>query len=477
MVTDLRDWLQHVASMGELQSVQGAELDLEVGTISELNTRRKGPALLFDSFAGYPKGYRLLTGSLITPSRLSFTLGLGATNSDGDLVHELAMKTEEWRKRVDDFPPEEVSKGPVLENVFLGDDLNVEKFPVPKWHEHDGGRYIGTGCAVITRDPETGQVNVGTYRSMLTGHRDKVTLWIVPGRHGWLHRSKYFASDRPCPVVISYGHEPLLFMLAATEIPTSVSELNYMGAIKGARVPVVNGTVTGLPIPAASEIAVEGWVTPDITGLDGPFGEWLGYYAGGQHAVPLVQIKALYHRDDPIILGAPPAKPPYDYSYFRSVLKSALLKNALDGAGVPDVRAVWCHEAGAGRLFNVIAIKQRYLGHARQAGLAAISCREGASGNRYTIVVDEDIDPTDTWDVLWAVSTRSDPERDIDIVRRCWTTPSDPMAGSARQTPYSSRAIIDACKPFESLAEFPMVNESSPTLKDRVLDKWRGILF
>ena len=128
-------------------------------------------------------------------------------------------------------------------------------------------------------------------------------------------------------------------------------------------------------MPAAAEIVVEGWIRPDRLLQEGPFGEWTGYYSGSLRPVPVLEIERLYFRNDPIILGTPPGKPPNDYSYMRALLKSAMIQDELVKSGVRDVRGVWAHEAGGGRLLIVVSIKQRFCGHSRQAGFMARSAR------------------------------------------------------------------------------------------------------
>ena len=147
----------------------------------------------------------------------------------------------------------------------------------------------------------------------------------------------------------------------------------------------------------------------------------------------------------------------------------------LEAAGVPDVTGVWCHEAGGARLFVFVSIKQRYPGHARQAGMVASYCRAGAYLGRYSIVVDDDVDVTNTNDVLWALATRSNPETDIEIVRRSWSGPLDPIVPKG-QKGHNSRAIIDACRPYEWMADFPPVAESSPEVRRAAEAKWGKIL-
>ena len=147
-----------------------------------------------------------------------------------------------------------------------------------------------------------------------------------------------------------------------------------------------------------------------------------------------------------------------------------MIWDEIEKAGLPGVEGIWCHEAGAGRLFNVISIKQMYPGHSKQAGMLAANCHSGNYSGRWVIVVDEDIDPTNMFDVIWALSTRSDPSEDIDIIRRAWSTPLDTMIKEAPY--YNSRGVVDACRPWDRIDNFPRVAEASPELKAKVMSKW-----
>src|SRR5262245_54448252 len=158
-------------------------------------------------------------------------------------------------------------------------------------------------------------------------------------------------------------------------------------------------------------------------------------------------------------------------------MRSALLFDALVAAGVPDVTALRAHEIGGARMFTVVAIKQRYAGHARQAGHILSQCGVGAYMSRYSVVVDEDIDPSNLQEVMWAVATRTDPSVDIDIIQRGVGSKNDPMFVAYRyEAPLSAKAIIDACRPWEHLAEFPPVAEASKELQAKTRSKWKDLL-
>ena len=472
---DMRDWIARIESLGELQHVSGAHWNLEIGAISEINYRRRpSAALLFDEIVDYPRGYRVLTGALSNARRMAVTLNLDPDLDTAGLVQALRGKPLEWEAAAPRFEPEILKWAPIFENAVHGKDVDLSRFPAPLWHEHDGGRYIGTGVAVVTSDPDTGRINLGAYRMMIQEEGRSVTVNAEAGKQGRGHYDRWFAAHGKAPILASFGHDPLLLMAAGTEVPDSISEYAYAGAMVGEKLAVVRGEVTGLPMPASAEIVVEGFLRPERVLKEGPFGEWTGYYAGSHRPVPAIEIERLYFRNDPIILGAPPGKPPNDYSYMRALLKSAMIQDALVKTGVRDVRGVWAHETGGGRLLVVVSIKQRFCGHARQAGYIAAQCQAAAYMNRFVIVVDDDIDPTNLEEVMWAVSTRCDPAGDIEIMHRSWGSRVDPLLDDPA-VPYNTRALIDACRPFEKLQTFPRVAQASPRLVRETVAKWKDL--
>lgn len=471
-IFDLRSWLAAADALGQVEVIDGADPALEIGAASQLNYRRPSPkALLFDHIVGQPAGRRVLTGSVSNPALLGLTLGLGTDLDDRRLVTALRGKPTSWLERSAQFRAVDVASGPIFDNVVEKGGIDFLDFPCPVWHEGDGGAYVGTGCGVVTRDPDTGAVNVGAYRIQVQDEGRAVSINIEAGKHGAQHVRKWFEVAGRAPVAVTLGHHPIFLVVAGTEVPAGVSEFDYAGAIMGEPVPVVAAPNTGLPVPAYAELAFEGWLYPDRTRSEGPFGEWTGYYSGGTAPVLTAEVTGLYHRDDPINLGAPPGKPPHDYSYMRSVMKSAMATDALAGAGLTGVGGVWCHEAGGGRSIIVVALEQRYAGHARQAGYLAAQHPVTAYMNRLVITVDDDIDPRDLVEVMWAVSTRCDPERDVDVMRYSWGSRVDPL-GVSGQTPYNSRMLIDACRPFERRSTFPVVAEASAGILERAAQRW-----
>jgi len=473
---DLRGWMEEAEKLGELRHVKGATWQEDIGLATELLQHdEKAPSALFEEIPGFPPGYRVLV-NFFGGKRMNMTLGFPTELSKFELSQAFLQV---YRKSsAQPLPYEVVETGPVMENIMLGEEVNVLKFPTPLWHEADGGRYIGTGSFNVTKDPDEGWINAGTYRVMI--HDEKsVGFYISPGKHGRIHRDKYMAQGKPMPVCIVIGGDPLLFLITSTEIPYGICEYDIAGALRGKPLKVVLGKVTGLPFPANAEIVLEGYVEPGKVKPEGPFGEWTGYYGSDVRDEPVMDIKAIYHRNDPIILGCPPQRPPEEQSRYRAVMRSALLWDQVTKAGVPDVQAVWTHECGGSRMFTAISIKQRYGGHAKQAGLIASQCRVGAYAGKFVVVVDDDIDVTNLEEVMWAVSTRCDPATSIDIVRNAWSTPLDPSIPPHQREARdftNSRAIIDACRPFAWRDKYPKVNMPTPEVAKKAKEKFGYLL-
>ena len=303
---DLRDWIQIADEMGELKTLKGCDWNLEIGAITEIVAHKEdGPAVLFEDIKGYPKGYRVLSNSLSSRKRLALTLGLPSGETKMDFV-------KIWKdnyKKVKPIPPKFVEKSPLFDNVYREGDIDMFKFPTPKWHDKDGGRYIGTGSVDITRDPDEGWVNYGTYRVMIHD-KNTVGFYISPGKHGRIQREKYQASGQPFKMAMSFGHDPLTFLAGSIEVPYGIPEYEFIGGIRGEPFEMIEGEYSGLPIPANAEIVIEGDVHFDQPKIEGPFGEWTGYYASAERAEPWVEVKTVVssqRSDHSRLTSGPPA--------------------------------------------------------------------------------------------------------------------------------------------------------------------------
>ncbi len=469
--TGLRKWLDEMDAIGELRVIEGVDAEASIGLVSEmLHHTEESPAVMFDAIPGYEKGWRVLVNSLGNRRRLATTLGLPTDISTFDLV-------DTWQKALDDvvpLPTTPVESGPITENIMKGDGIDLLRFPTPLWHPQDGGPFIGTGCGIITRSRDDGVINMGTYRAQVYDAKT-AAIYISPGKDGRLHRDTWFNAGEDMPAVIVAGLHPLQFMASGLEIPRNVPELEWVGGVLGEAIETVNGEFTGLPIPADAEIAIEGFLRHDLTRDEGPFGEWTGYYASTSRPEPVFEVKAVYYRNNPIILGCPPEKPPYEAHRFQQYGRSAALKREIQGAGIPGVTAAWTHSVGGCRLFNIIAIKQLYQGHSRQVGNIAAQVRQANYLGRIVIVVDDDIDITDLHEVIWAVTTRADPERDMKILTGALSGALDPAIHPDHKGT-NSRLIIDACRPWEWLDRFPQAIGPSIEVKNFTRDTWNWVM-
>ena len=473
---DLREWLDHAERLGEVRHVTGATWQEDIGLAAEAILRAEnGPCVVFDDIPGCPKGFRLLL-NIFAGTRRNMTFGFPDHLGKWELSEAYR---DAYLKDMKLIPHEIVADGPVLENIMTGDDVDVLKFPSPVWHEKDGGRYIGTGTYSITRDPDENWLNAGAYRAQVHD-KNSVGVLMATGHHGYLHREKYWKKGEPLPIVMVLGGDPLAFFYGGTEAPYGVFEMDIIGGLRGRPVKMVKGRVTGLPFPAHAEIVLEGYITPDKRATEGPFGEWTGHYAGGAAPRPVLDIKAIYHRNDPILLGVPPmGAGPDEMARYRAVLRSAMVKQNMTAAGVPEVAQVWCHEIGGSRLLHGVAIKQKYPGHATQAGFIAAQCGAAAYASKYVIVVDDDVDVTNLDHLLWAMLTRTEPKESIQFIQNAWDSPADPRLAPEKRAVGDmthSVAVINACKPYHWRDKFPPSNTPSPEVTRKAKEKFGWLL-
>src|SRR2546422_1713738 len=213
---DLREWLEDVERLGQLEKISGAHWDLEIGALTEIILERIStpPAVMFDRVPGYDPNRRVLANMLETLERTALTLNMPTDLKIIPLIDGLRAKL----RALQPIKPVIVPTGPVMENVQRNDEVDLLKFPVPRWHAGDGGRYLGTAHLVVTQDPETGVENVGCYRVMLQD-KDKVGLYISPGKHGKIHYEKAMRAGKPFPVAMVFGQHPLLFIAASQAGP------------------------------------------------------------------------------------------------------------------------------------------------------------------------------------------------------------------------------------------------------------------
>jgi 4-hydroxy-3-polyprenylbenzoate decarboxylase len=474
---DLREWLALVGASGRLMRIsEPVDTDEELSAITFMAARRENaPALLFESPKGNRFGARVLANMLgSSKERYALAVGLDPALSTAEMI---AATRPLMRGRI---APVRVpaATAPVNEIVLRDNDIDLTALPVPKFWPGDGGRYIGTGDITLTRSPDTGRLNVGCYRQMLHGPR-RVGLYCSPGKHGLLDREAWWARGEPCEVVVAYGIDPVLFMLAAQVFGSDESEFDVAGGIMGRGVELTDGVCGSLPIPAHAELAIEGVLRADNTEPEGPLGEFTGYYGRERSPQPVIEVKALHARRSPILIAALMAKyPSCEIGAYYAIMRSARILDDLERIGVPGVVGAYAHPAAAsGWGIVVISLRQQYAGHAAQVLALAAQCPAAAYYTKWIIAVDDDVDPTDFNEVMWALSTRCHPAEDIDLLRNTWSTGLDPSRYTAEERPYGSKALINACKPHRYIKQFPPSTLLRRSVYERVSARWTELGF
>jgi 4-hydroxy-3-polyprenylbenzoate decarboxylase len=469
MYQDLREFIAEVDKLGGLRRIDGADPHIEIGGITEVAAGLpECPALLFDRIKGYSAGFRIISNATVNPQRAALALGLDPGLRPLDALKAWMAK----RQTLKSHTPVAVKDAAFLQNSVSGGAVDLGKIPTPVWHARDGGPYI-SGSIVIMRDPDSGWINASIYRVQVHG-KNKVTVQFDhPGRHGAIIARKYWDAGKSCPMAIISGMDPALFIAGFEYLAAGQSEYEFAGAIKGGPIEVIAGPRTGLPLPAQAEVIYEGEILPpgDETLPEGPFGEFTGYYAAAKRPHPVTLITAIHHRNDPIVLGSPPMKPPR--FHFGLPFRAAGIWNNLETAGVTDVVGVWQHVA---QLMTVVAIRQRYAGHAKRAGLIAAA---NSYMGRLVVVVDDDVDPSDLNDVMWAITTRCEPAEQIDIVRDAWSSALDPRIpeeDKRRGVTSHSKAVIEAVKPFPWIDKYPPTSALTQEEARAIADKWGAVL-
>lgn len=401
---DLRHWLNRLEEAGQLAHVT-AEVDWrdEIPAITRKSLNAMGPALLFENIKDYQN----------TWCRKLFVNGLG----NGDMIKMMFNRPRDVSRRelVDLYrdaiknplAPEAFETGPVKENIRKGDQINLWDFPVPKWHALDGGRYINTWCGVVTRDPDTGIMNVGTYRGMIVDET-RISCLLLTAQHWGMHLTKYAQRGEKMPVAVVFGYDPSMVFVACSAIPTNMCEYDVMGAIRGVPVDLVKCETSDLMVPSSAEIVLEGFVDPhpETFAWEGGFGEYTGYYAGERRKRPVIQVECITHRNDPIyrgnLEGAGPGEPNED-SHVYAISAKGLMFDTLERAGIPGV--LDCRPGP----INIIKIKQSYRGQAKQIACALWAHPNAEYMWKMVLVVDEDIDIYNERSVQWAMCYRVDP--------------------------------------------------------------------
>src|SRR4051795_4131028 len=452
---DLRGWIDALAAHGELQEID-AEVDwnIELGTIMRLaQGPGTGKALLFNNIKDYntPAGRcrRIFGSALNNYRRIAMMFGLPPDTHPRELVKigRTALTGS--------IPPTIVATGPVKENIITGKDIDLYDLPSPYWNRLDGGRHLLTYGGCVTKDPESGIMNVGIYRGMV-GSRDQIPILMWRAQHIGHHATAWLAAGKnEMPIAVAIGWEPSLGFCAGSPVPKGVCEYDVMGAIRGEPVELVKCETNDLYVPATAEIVIEGVLNldPDTYEMEGPYAEFTGYVAGDRSPKPTIRVTCITHRNDPILRGTIEGCMPGSFSenaMISSIFRSSMAWNVLDRAGVPGITDVWGPPVQAGMNLN-IQMKQSYRGQAKQAANALWGSSAAHVRYKHVTVVDDDIDIHDYAAVDWAIAYRVNAgEDDIVIMPATFGLGLDPSTRKRDRDPTLfgtgkwNRVLIDA---------------------------------
>lgn len=404
---DLRTWLETLEAEGELKRVKAeVDWDGEIAAILRKLAAQRGPAVLFENIKGHKETWcrRLFTNGLVSRKRIALMFDMPKDTPWPDLTKLLRMRFKEPVK------PEQVSTGAVKENIIKGEEVDLFQIPVPMWHPLDGGRYINTWSGVITMDPETGVYNVGNYRGMIIS-KNKIGVLLVAAQDWGGHFAKYRRMGKPMPVAVAYGGDPSLGFMASCPVCNAPSEFEIMGAIMQEPVPLVKCETSDLMVPATAEIVVEGSISPDPSTyeMEGPFGEWTGYY-GQARKRPVIKVDCITFRNDPIFRGAlegVKAGMVNETALTGHVSQAAVVWHVLESQQIPGILDV------VGAPWAMVKIHKSYQGHARHIAAAIWGSKLPINTAKTVMVVEEDVDIRRLGSIQIATQSYVDPAKDI----------------------------------------------------------------
>ena len=425
---DLRSFLDHLQENGKLARVSNEvaarhELAAYLRKASDMGD--EGPALLFENV----KGHDMKVAGGLFANRQLMLEALETTEENANAKYLNAIDNLKQHRLLE--------RGPCNEVIHLGDEADLTRFPIPTYCELDGGPFITLGIA-ISKDPEDGGKNASIYRHQVLGKR-RLGVLSPPPHHLGVHYKKAEALGRPLELAIALGVAPSALIATQWEAGYGVDELTLAGAFLGEALDVVKCQTVDLEVPATAEIIIEGRMPPGVREHEGPFGEYTGYYTRASDK-PVLEVSAITHRRDPILLAGMSGVPTTDNHVLKMIPMEAscyaMLRRKFAG-----IKRVHFHGAGGVGLMCIVAMKQYARNEARQV-LATLL---GSQGSKLAVVVDEDIDIHDMDKVMWAICTRAQARKDVMILPNMTLWQLDPSAPGDGS--YSVMGI-DATRPF-----------------------------
>lgn len=458
---DFREFLAALEKEGQLLTVNEEvkpEPDLGAAARAASNLGDKSPALLFNNIYGYHNAQIAMNVIGSWPNH-AMMLGMPKDTPVKEQFFEFA-------KRYDQFPMpvKREETAPFHENEITEDINLFDILPLFKINQGDGGYYLDKAC-VISRDLEDpdnfGKQNVGIYRMQVKG-KDRLGIQPVPQHDIAIHLRQAEERGINLPVTIALGCEPVITTAASTPLLYDQSEYEMAGAIQGEPYRIVKSKLSDLDVPWGAEVVLEGEIIAGEREYEGPFGEFTGHYSGGR-SMPIIKIKRVYHRNNPIFehlyLGMPWTECDYMIGINTCVPLYQQLKEAYPNE-IVAVNAMYTHG-----LIAIVSTKTRYGGFAKAVGMRALTTPHGLGYCKMVIVVDEDVDPFNLPQVMWALSTKMHPKHDAVIIPDLSVLPLDPGSNPSGIT---HKMILDATTPVapETRGHYSQPLDSPLTTKE-----------
>jgi 4-hydroxy-3-polyprenylbenzoate decarboxylase len=481
---DLRDFIKQLEIQGELKRITiPVDPYLEMTEICDRTLKQAGPALLFEN----PTGYNIpVLGNLFgTPRRVA--MGMGAESVTelrgiGELLATLkepeppkGMK-DAWEKfplykQVLNMAPKLVSSPPCQELIRQGDEIDLSVYPIQTCWPEDAAPLI-TWPLVITKGPHKHRQNLGIYRLQVIAKNKVIMRWLAH-RGGALDFKEFQAANpgQPFPVSVALGADPATILAAVTPVPDSLSEYAFAGLLRGSKTEVAKSLINDLQVPASAEIVLEGFIYPNEFAPEGPYGDHTGYY-NEVAEFPVFTIERITQRQAPIyhstFTGKPPDEPAILGVALNEVFVPILQKQ------FPEIIDFYLPPEGCSYRMAVISMKKQYAGHAKRVMLGTWSFLRQFMYTKFVIVVDDDIDVRNWQEVIWAMTTRMDPARDLTILEN---TPIDYLDFASPVSGLGSKVGFDATNkwPGETNREWGRTIVMSPHIIKKVDDMWDSL--
>jgi 4-hydroxy-3-polyprenylbenzoate decarboxylase len=481
---DLREFIEALEAGGDLKRIH-ARVDphLEITEVADRVLRAGGPALLFEHPGDSPMP--LLANLFGTEQRVAAALGeeqASTLREVGKLLAFLkepeppkgfkaAMKTLPIYRKVLDMSPKLIKKPLCQQNVLRGDEVDLERLPVQTCWPGDAGPLITWGL-VTTRGPAKERQNLGIYRMQVIGRNRVIMRWLSH-RGGALDFREWQAAHpgEAFPVAVTLGCDPATILAAVTPVPDSLSEYAFAGLLRGSKTELAQCLLSDLQVPARAEIVLEGHIHPDDEADEGPFGDHTGYYNEVER-FPVFTIEAMSFRDDPIYhstyTGRPPDEPAILGLALNEVFVPILQKQ------FPEITDFYLPPEGCSYRMAIVSMKKQYPGHAKRVMMGVWSFLRQFMYTKFVVVVDDDVNTRDWQDVIWAITTRVDPARDVTLIEN---TPIDYLDFASPVSGLGSKMGLDATNkwPGETAREWGRPIEHDPRVKQRIDDIWEEL--